>query len=148
VLQYVPPPGWFDATPDSQAAGHEVWIIRDDYGATLTIDEVHLDTAARDAVRQGGLEPLARLLMTLPSGDRPITVRRPPEIYERDGRVYCQYEVEVFETRDVIRVVLFRAGEEVYSSTLMVPASVRDRSAGQLSDVQTEFLGSVRWYSL
>jgi hypothetical protein len=147
-LHYVTPAGWFDATADSQAASHIVWVIRNDYGATLTIDEVRVDAAARAAVQEGGLEPLARLLMTLPSGDRPVRALIDPETFERDGKVYCRYEVEVYETRDLLRVVLFRAGERIYSSTLVVPAAVRERSADQLLEAQTAFLGSVSWISL
>jgi hypothetical protein len=147
-LQYVTPPGWFDASADSQAAGHEVWIIRNDYGGTLTIDEVRFDAAARAAVRDGGLELLAQLLMTLPSGDRPVSRLSGPETFERDGKVFCGYEVEVYETRDLVRVLLFRAGDRVYSSTLVVPAAVRDRGSEQLREAQTAFLGAVAWMSL
>jgi len=147
-IQYVTPAGWFDATADSQAAGHEVWIIRNDYGATLTIDEVRFDGAARAAVREGGLELLARLLMTLPSGDRPVRALSGPETFERNGKVYCEYEVEVYETRDVLRVVLFRSDELVYSSMLVVRAAARERGADQLLETQTAFLGSVTWSSL
>jgi hypothetical protein len=147
-LRYVIPAGWFDATADSQAAGHAVWIIRDDYGSTLTIDEVHLDAAAQAAVREGGLEPLARLLMTLPSGERPIRVVGGPETFERTGRVYCGYDVEVDETRDRLRVLLFRADERVYASTLLVPAAAWKRGADGLLEVQAGFLGSVTLSSL
>jgi len=147
-LQYVTPPGWFDATADSQAAGHAVWIIRNDYGATLTIDEVRLDAAAVAMVGTGGLEPLAQLLMTLPSGDRPVRTVGAPETVERDGKAYCEYAVEVYETGDLLRVVLFRAGERVYSSTLVVPAAVRERGTEQLAEAQAAFLGSVSWISL
>lgn len=148
LLQYVTPQGWFDATADSQAAGHAVWVIRNDYGSTLTIDEVRFDGAARSHVREQGLEPLARLLMTLPSGDRPVRALRAPETTERDGKVFCEYEVEVYETRDLLRVVLFRAGERVYSSTLVIPAAARDRGAEELREAQTAFLRSVAWSSL
>ena len=147
-LQYVTPAGWFDATADSQATGHAVWIIRNDYGATLTIDEVRFDAAARAAVSAGGLEPLARLLMTLPSGDRPVRALSGPEAFERNGNVYCGYDVEVYETRDMLRVVLFRADERIYSSTLVVPAAARERGVDQLLEAQTAFLGSVTWISL
>jgi len=147
-LQYATPPGWFDATADSQSAGHAVWIIRNDYGATLTIDEVRFDAAARAAVQQGGLEPLAQLLMTLPSGDRPVRTLSGPETFERNGKVYCGYEVEAYQTRDLLRVILFRANERVYSSTLVVPAAAREGGADQLIEAQHAFLGSVTWSSL
>lgn len=147
-LQYVTPAGWFDATADSQAAGHAVWIIRNDYGATLTIDEVRLDAAARAAMSGGGLEPLAQLLMTLPSGERPVRSLGSPETFELEGTLYCGYEVEVYETRDMLRVVLFRAGERVYASTLVVPAAARENGSDQLLAGQTAFLGSVTWAPL
>jgi hypothetical protein len=147
-IQYVTPSGWFDATADSQAAGHAVWIIRNDYGATLTIDEVRFDPAAQAAVREEGLEPLARLLMTLPSGDRPVRALSGPEPFERNGKVYCGYEVEAYETRDMLRVVVFRVDELVYSSTLVVPAAARERGVDQLLEAQAAFLGSITWSSL
>jgi hypothetical protein len=147
-LQYVTPAGWFDATADSTAAGHAVWIIRSDYGGTLTIDEVRLDAAAGKALGGGGLEPLAHLLMTLPSGERPVRPLGAPMTFERNGKAFCAYEVEAYETRDLLRVVLFRAGERVYASTLVVPAAARERGAGPLVEAQAAFLGSVNWLSL
>jgi hypothetical protein len=147
-LQYVTPPGWFDASADSQAAGHVVWIIRNDYGGTLTLDEVRFDAAARAALRDGGLEPLAHLLMTLPSGDRSVSRLSGPETFEREGKMFCRYEVEVYETRDLVRVVLFRVEDRVYSCTLVVPAAIRDRWSEQLVEEQTAFLGAVAWISL
>jgi hypothetical protein len=147
-LQYVTPPGWFDATADSQAAGHVVWIIRNDYGGTLTLDEVRFDAAARAAVRDGGLEPLAQLLMTLPSGDRSVSRLSGPETFEREGTMFCRYEVEVYETRDLVRVVLFHVEDRVYSCTLVVPAAIRDRGSEQLVEEQAAFLGAVAWGSL
>lgn len=147
-LQYVTPAGWFDATADSQAAGHVVWIIRNDYGATLTIDELKLDAAARAVIRQGELEPLARLLMTLPSGDRPVRTLSGPETFESGGKVYCRYEVEVYETRDILRVVLFQVEERIYSSTLIIPAPAQERDVDALTQAQTAFLGSVTRMSL
>jgi hypothetical protein len=62
--------------------------------------------------------------------------------------VYCRYEAEVYDTRDLLGVVLFRAGERIYSATLVVQAAVRERSAEQLLEAQTSFLGSVGWISL
>ena len=147
-LQYVTPPGWFDATADSQAAGHVVWIIRNDYGGTLTIDEVRFDAAALAAVRDEGLEPLAQLLMTLPSGERAVSRLSGPETFERDGKVFCGYQGEVYETRDLVRVVLFQVEDRVYSSTLVVPAAVRDRGPEPLLEAQTAFLTAVAWISL
>jgi hypothetical protein len=86
--------------------------------------------------------------MTLPSGERPVRPIRDPETVEQNSRVYCVYEVEVYERGDLLRVVLFRAGERVYASTLVVPAAVRDRAYGQLLEAQSSFLGSLRWASL
>jgi hypothetical protein len=148
LLQYAPPHGWFDATADSQAAGHAVWIIRNDYVASITIDEVRLDAAAQATALTDGLEPIARLLMTLPSGDRPVRTLTEPATIERKGRVYCGYLVEAYGTNDLLSVVLFRADERVYSSTLVVPREARERGVDELVDAQAAFLGSVAWSPL
>jgi hypothetical protein len=54
----------------------------------------------------------------------------------------------VYETRDLVRVVLFHVEDRVYSCTLVVPAAIRVRGSEQLVEEQTAFLGTVAWSSL
>jgi hypothetical protein len=143
-LQYRVPVGWFDATADSQAVGHAVWLMRSDYGATIAVDEVLLDAAARDAVRAEGLLELASLVVSLSAGDRGAVLIAPPVETTLDSRTVCQYTMMVSETRDTLRVTLVDTGTRTYAVT----ALRSEKRGGQdvsLPLVAERFVGALRW---
>jgi hypothetical protein len=143
-LQYRVPVGWFDATADSQAVGHSIWLMRSDYGATIAVDEVSLDAAARTAVRAGGLLELASLVVSLSTGDRGAVLIAPPVETRLDSRTVCQYTMMVSETRDTLRVTLLDTGTRTYAVT----ALRSEKKGGQevpLPLVAERFVGALRW---
>lgn len=143
-LRYRVPVGWFDATADSQAVGHSVWLMRSDYGATIAVDEVSLDAAARDAVRAGGLLELASLVVSLSAGDRGAVLIAPPVETTLESRTVCQYTMMVSETRDTLRVTLVDTGTRTYAVT-----ALRSEKRGgpdiPLPMVADRFVGALRW---
>ncbi len=146
TLQYRVPAGWFDATADSQAAGHLIWVLRNDYGASLTIDRIHLDSSARRVLDDdNSLLTLASLLAPLMHKDRPGVVQQMPKVFELDGRAYCGYEMESPDDEDILRVVLFDTGEEVYVATLFMASRLPAASREDLHALQEGFLSALRW---
>ncbi|HMD14915.1 MAG TPA: hypothetical protein VKI62_09835, partial [Bacteroidota bacterium] len=53
------PQGWFESTDDSIVSSLTVWLIREDFSATLLIKELSLDQRTEQQVRQSGLKLLA-----------------------------------------------------------------------------------------
>lgn len=143
-LHYRLPAGWFDATADSQSAGHAVLIIRNDYGATIAIDEVHLDGAAREHLRQGGLLEAAQVLMSLSTWDRGTVLVQGPRLLTLAGKEVCRYTMAATAARDQIEVTLLDTGGKMYAVNVLLSGKAENR-AGVFEQLQDDFVGSLRW---
>jgi len=144
ALQYRLPVGWFDATADSQATAHAIWLMRNDYGASITVDEIRLDAAARKEIERGGLLQLAQLVMALTTGEHGAMLLEPPAVVTVNGRPFCRYEMVASATRDTLRVALFDTGEKAYVVTALLPEKVARRDP-QFTTVHESFLSTLRW---
>lgn len=144
ALQYRLPVGWFDATADSQATAHAIWLMRNDYGASITVDEVRLDAAARKEIERGGLLQLAQLVMALTTGEHGAMLLEPPAVVNVNGRLFCRYEMVASATRDTLRVALFDTGGKAYVVTALLPEKAARRDP-QFSIVHENFLSTLRW---
>lgn len=138
------PPGWFDASADSQAQGHAALLIRNDYRATIAVDEVHLDDAARSELRRNGLVVVARLLLSLSSWDHNALLTMTPRMITLGDREVCRYGLESANDSDMVEVTLVESGERLYAVRVLVSGAM-DRSGEPLRAVQDEFLRTLRW---
>ncbi len=143
-FSYRIPPGWFDASADSQARGHTTLLIRNDYAATIAVDEVRLDGAARSELRQNGLIPVAQLLLSLSSWDRDAILTMAPRLVSLDDRQACRYGLASPNGEDVVEVTLVESGDRLYTVRVLVSGK-RGGAEEVLRTVQEEFLGTVRW---
>jgi hypothetical protein len=144
-LQYRLPAGWFDATADSQAAGQVIWLLRNDYAATIAVSEIHLDAGARDAIRSDGVMHLAQLSMALASGGASYAITQQPEELRVNGNLSCVYALTTTPANDRLRVVLLDTGERVYMVTALVPEETKRGGQSEVFIVQDAFVGSLRW---
>lgn len=144
-LRYQVPSGWFDASADSQAAAHVAWIVRNDYGGSITVDEIRLDEAAQRKVGVGGMEQLVRLVLPLSVAARSATVRDEPRYVDRGEESYWLYELADGGGGSV-RVAIVRGGDRVYSITLLVPEDAVDPDG--LRALHDEFVRTLLWPSL
>ncbi len=142
-LRYRLPVGWFDVTADSQAHGNAVWLLRSDYAATITVNEIRVDATARSEVARAGLTTLARLTMFLSTQDKGALLQKPPEEFVVRGRPCCSYELLLPSSGDVLRTILFDAGEKFYAVAAL-RASGMSKGA-DVADVQMEFVEGLRW---
>jgi hypothetical protein len=145
-LQYRLPVGWFDATADTQAVGHAVWLMRSDYGATLAVDEVRLDAGARQLVSggDGGLLQLAQLVISLTAGDRGAVLIDAPVAVTLNSRTVCRYTLLVSDSKDTLHVILVDTGRNTYTVT----ALRSEKHQGQdipLGVVADNFVAALRW---
>jgi len=144
-LQYRLPLGWFDATADSQATQHAVWALRNDYGASITVEEIHLDASARRELGEKKLLQLAQLTMPLLANDRSAAVQEAPVLFSVRGREYCAFELVTFPSDDTLRVVLFDTGRRTYTVTFYTKGGGDTTGGKELRSVQEGFLRSLRW---
>ncbi len=143
-FSYRIPPGWFDASADSQARGHAALLIRNDYGATISVDEVHLDEAARSEINENGLLPVARLLLSLSSWDHDAILTMAPHSVDVDGRQACRYGLASGNGEDTVEVTLVESTEKLFAVRVLVSGK---KGGGKVSlrTIQEDFLGTVRW---
>lgn len=145
VLRYRIPVGWFDATADSQATGHAAWLLKNDYAASITVDEVHLEEHARSSIKENDLLQLGRLLLPLMERERAALVLQPPQLFTLEGREYCCYEVVNSADRDTISVVLLDTGERMYAVTLFFSGSKRGWAWSDMTMLRDAFLTTLQW---
>jgi hypothetical protein len=145
VLQYRCPVGWFDATADSQVTNQLVWLLRNDYGATIAVSELHMGGGAWEEVRSGGIMRLADLTMTLAAGGKPYLVERVPEPLSMNGWRGCTYELTTSSGGDVLRVALVDGGKSLYMVTALCTGDAQRGQREAMRSVQDAFLSSLRW---
>ena len=101
------PRGWSSQAHDSLAPALGAWLLRDDAAASLAFRELALDDLSARAVRDDGLELLARL-----SAGFRITGTIEPKTFESAGKKFCAYETGEGNSRT--RVVVFAARGKYY----------------------------------
>ena len=143
TLGYRLPAGWFDVTADSQATGRAIWLVLNDYGASITVEEVYLMARAEGELGEEPLLHLAQLTLPLVAGARSAGVLQQPKRFRLNGREYCAYELVSREGSEHLRVVLFRARHRVYAVTFYGDGT--EASAVALGALEEPFLRMLRW---
>lgn len=142
-LHYRLPVGWFDVTADSQAHGNAIWLLRSDYAATITVNEIRIDANAREEIARQGLVQLARLTMSLSSQGKGALLQRPPEEFTLRGHPCCSYQMVMPSTGDILRTILLDAGDKVYAVVALRTGGKSDEA--DIAAVQMGFLEGLRW---
>lgn len=107
------PKGWFSSTEDTLAPLLLVWLLNEDYSASISIKELQLNEIAARRVRDAGLAMLARLSY---AGRRSATTTDGLQLteFELGSRRLCAYETTSPEGR--ARVVVFAIGGRYFES--------------------------------
>jgi len=144
AVRYRLPAGWFDATGESQGTDRAVFLVRGDYGGTLTVHEVHVDAAARRDLPQIGLLQIARMTASLESGSKSGMVVREPETLRINGREGYVYEVE-YSSGDRVRTILVDTGERLYAVAALVNGGATGAATWDIFAAQQAFVAALRW---
>ena len=144
LLRYKVPVGWFDATRDSQSVTAEIWLVKNDYAATITVSKIGIDTETRRAIDREGLARLADLTLTL-AGATSATLLQPPVSSTVNGKEQYSYIVSNPATSDTTRVVLVDSGENVFEVIGLVPGNQHRVTSDEVFSVQESFVKSLRW---
>jgi len=143
-FSYLVPQGWFDASVDSQARGHALLLIRNDYGATIAVDEVRLNEAARSELRQHGLLSAAQLLLSLTSWEQHAVLTTAPRIVDLGDRQGCRYSMVSGNAEDTLDVTVVETGGRLFAVNVLVSGKGA-AGRGDVESVREMFLGAVRW---
>jgi hypothetical protein len=142
-LRYRCPAGWFDATFDPQAAGHALLLVRKDYHATIAVDEVQLDSVARQELRSRGVAGLAPLLASLNGWEHGRSLVEAPREVDGGRGTWWRYALEKNGSAERLEVTLVDAGGRLYAVSVLRS----DGNGGNdlFGPLQDGFIGALRW---
>jgi hypothetical protein len=86
------PQGWFSSAEDTLAPSLMVWLIKEDFSATIVLKELKLDSLTVQHVKKEGLELLARISLRFQAEYNSSQILTLQE-FEIRGKKYCGYEV-------------------------------------------------------
>lgn len=101
------PRGWVYSSEDTLAPALLAWLVKEDFSAALTLQELHLDGLSSRQVESEGLELLARMSLQLQPDPTAVRLTLPPKEFKMTGRKFCGYEVISGGQRK--RVIVFAA---------------------------------------
>jgi hypothetical protein len=143
-LRYRIPEGWLDASREPQGAGHLVWLVRGDYGATIAVDAVYLDANARSTLAGNGLLEVAGLQLGLESSSGAHEVTQQPELGTVNSKKVCTYAVRIGQGGDVKRTLLVDAGGALYAVHAVVTPRLSGEETAQVHALQTGFVAAMK----
>ena len=144
LLRYKIPVGWFDATRDSQSVGFEIWLMKNDYAATINVKKISIDEETRRVIDREGLARVAGLTLTL-AGATSGTILQPPESLVVNGKELYTYILVNPASNDTTRVVLIDSGENVFEVIGLVPGNQHRVLSDEVFSTQESFVKSLRW---
>jgi len=142
------PKGWFATTDESNAPNLLVWLVREDYGATMAISEIKAEASTRKQLEQQGLEALAEVSFALKSerakGKTDLVTK--PREFKVDDRKFCSYEYTTDKRKTIVRVVVFDTGKHFYDFAV-VPSEKEGVKIDpkSLFIIQQSVLNSMQW---
>lgn len=145
LLRYRIPLGWFDASSGAEGPKTVLWIMRDDYAASISVNTLALDAEARRGIKGSGLVDLARVTMQLTSSAKSAVILRTPSMAKVDGKEFCWYEYVAMPAMDTVRVALLDSGASIYEITALAAQGGRQASCREVFSAQSSFLKNLQW---
>jgi hypothetical protein len=145
-ITFLLPKGWKLAADDPSASELRLWLVSNDYDASLTVMPIQMDPALYKVLQRDGLGSVAKVSMSLKEGNvaTPVTIVREPERFNLEGRAFFAYEYTVNNKLTIVRVVVFDTGTE-FLECACVPAAEQLSPAKQreLFETQQSVLASM-----
>lgn len=146
VLKGRVPQGWF-ASPDHQIAPHlSAWLIREDYAANLTFQEIRVDRTTMTQIEKQGLILLAEISFRLKKAEEPTArMKMPPNEFSINEKKFCRYEYRSEKQGLVTGVVVFSIRGRCFESVVVpTPSGGSLQQPQQLFNVQEAVLSSLQ----
>ena len=145
-LRVLRPGGWQKTSDPKNAPSILLWLVREDYSASLSFTPMQMDPALYQTLRKEGIAAVAKVSLSLKerNAEDSVTVVQPVELFKVGDRISAAYEYRVGEARPVIRVVVFDTGSR-FMECAMYPATVSVTPAEnrRLFEVQQTVLASL-----
>lgn len=146
TLRVLRPEGWQKTSDPKNAPSILLWLVREDYSASLSFTPLQMDPALYATLKKEGIAAVAKVSLSLKerNAEDSITVVQPVELFKVGDRVSAAYEYRVGAAQPVVRVVVFDTGVRFMECTLY-PATVEITPAEnrRLFEVQQTVLASL-----
>jgi len=145
-LRVLRPEGWRKTSDPKNAPSILLWLVREDYAASISFTPLQMDPALYETLRKEGMESVAKVSLSLKerNAEDSIAVVQPVELFKVGDRICAGYEYRAGSAEPVIRVVVFDSGSG-FMECVMYPASVSVTPAEnrRLFEVQQSVLASM-----
>jgi hypothetical protein len=145
-LRVLRPDGWMRTADPKNAPSILLWLVREDYSASISFAPINMDPSLYETLRKEGIDAVAKVSLRLKDrhAEDSITVVQPIELFKVGGRVCAAYEYRIASAAPVIRVVVFDTGSR-FLECVLFPASVEVTPAEnrRLFEVQQTVLASI-----
>ena len=146
ALRVLTPRGWRKAVDRQQAPAIVLWLLRDDYSASLSFLPIRMDPGLYLTLKRDGIEAVAKVSLSLKqrTADDSVRIVQPVEQFRVGGRVCAAYEYRLGSTAPLIRVVVFDSGSR-FMECALYPASpeITPAENRRLFEVQQSVLASM-----
>ncbi len=118
------PVGWTHTLDEANAPQILLWMVRDDYGATITFSPMTMDPSVYQRLRGDGLLAVAKASLSLKrqAAYDSVQVERTPELFSIGSRAFASYEYSISGGSILVRVVVFDTGSR-FMECVAMPAS-------------------------
>lgn len=146
TLRVLRPEGWQRTSDPKNAPAILLWLVREDYSASLSFTQIKMDPALYQTLKGEGIAAVAKVSLSLKerNAEDSVTVVQPVELFKVGGRVCAAYEYRIAAAEPVIRVAVFDTGSR-FMECALYPASVTVTPAEnrRLFEVQQSVLASL-----
>ncbi|MHB8930650.1 MAG: hypothetical protein ACYC5R_08650 [Melioribacteraceae bacterium] len=134
------PQGWFSAE-DNENNLIDLWLIKDDYSATLNFVALNLDSATVKEIRGDEMNNLVKLSELFRKAKYGKTVQKfsNQEIFEINKKQFAAYEY-ADDSKRLIRVVVFSYGAKYYELSAI---PIKTQNLQELYKIQNSVLSSI-----
>jgi hypothetical protein len=145
-LRVLRPEGWLRTSDPKNAPSILLWLVREDYSASLSFSPIKMDPGLYQTLRNENLTAVAKVSLSLKerNAEDSVTIIQPVELFKVGGRICAAYEYRIAAAEPVIRVVVFDTGTR-FMECVLYPASVSVTPAEnrRLFELQQSVLASL-----
>ncbi len=134
------PPGWFMAE-DNENKLIDLWLVKDDYSATLNFIALNIDSLTMQGIRNDEIKSVVEFSKVFKKARYGKTFGGVvnQETFEINKKKFSAYEYSDDAKRN-IRVVVFKFGNKFYELTAI---SVKTQNLQELYKIQNSVLSSI-----
>ena len=137
---FVFPDGWIDITASSKISSISLWLVRQDFSASIIFKEIQTDASTRKIFFNEDICVAANISLRLKMADESPRKRitKVPEL-STEIKGSCMY---VYEVQGILRrVIVFRKQNKIYESEMM-----RENSSKSFEELTIDQINIIRQF--